>query len=80
MLLEEAAAAEASTMFKDKLDVACSDGYIQLDTKQPYLEGLLGSPLQKILSINWGFRCALLKALPKPLSSVLYIMEVLVFM
>ena len=42
MLLEEAAAVEASTMFKEKKDMACSDGYIQLDTKQSYLEGLLG--------------------------------------
>lgn len=39
ILLEEDISEQANTQFKDRKDMNCSDGFIQLSTKQPYLEG-----------------------------------------
>ncbi|XP_020612884.1 WD repeat-containing protein 60-like, partial [Orbicella faveolata] len=39
ILLEENISEQANTQFKDRNDMTCSDGFIQLSTKQPYLEG-----------------------------------------
>ncbi|XP_078377920.1 cytoplasmic dynein 2 intermediate chain 1-like isoform X2 [Oculina patagonica] len=39
ILLEESISEQANTQFKDRKDMTCSDGFIQLSTKHPYLEG-----------------------------------------
>ena len=41
ILLEENISEQANTQFKDRNDMTCSDGFIQLSTKQPYLEGMI---------------------------------------
>ena len=43
ILLEENVSEQANTQFKDRNDMTCSDGFIQLSTKQPYLEGMIFS-------------------------------------
>lgn len=40
IILEENASEQTNTQFKDRKDMTCSDGFIQLATKHSYLEGL----------------------------------------
>lgn len=39
ILLEESVSEQTNTQFKEKRDMTCSDGYMQLATKHSYLEG-----------------------------------------
>lgn len=40
ILLEENISEQANTQFKERKDMSCSDGFIQLSNKHPYLEGM----------------------------------------
>lgn len=40
ILLEENISEQANTQFKERKDMTCSDGFIQLATKHVYLEGM----------------------------------------
>ena len=39
ILLEENISEQANTQFKERKDLSCSDGFMQLSTKHLYLEG-----------------------------------------